>query len=268
MPAVTVDQQGIQPDDITKLHDDSSLTCATFTASKTQQTKIYEPSTCSAGQLTITVVGNNLDCSRLYVVGMTTPGEGARRDRWAKCTLTWQTIDQNSAEWCSFACLCTGGCQQVMVAKWPKTMAESSWTLCAIRQNCVGRLMYYENSLLWSEHSMVKDIGLDNMLKFTVNSLLICVVWCSIQCRVLVLNFVITATHCLDAPCYHGGTCVNAGCLCPAFCMGTYCENCVKDPYPPEVPITIGSVTFNTVEEDGYIVSNCTWKWPLITTRT
>ena len=139
--AIVVDENGVQTSNITMMYDDSAMTCATFTASKIQQTKMYKTSSCSADTLTVTTVGRVLGCDRdLYVVGMTSPDAGARRDRWTKCAPKWQATDQYNAEWCSFNCHCTGGCQQVMVAKWPKTLADSSWSLCDIRLNCDGRL--------------------------------------------------------------------------------------------------------------------------------
>ena len=136
-----VDGNGVQTSNITMLYDDSAMTCADFTASKIQQTKVYKTSSCPADTLTVTTVGQDLGCDRdLYVVWMTSPDAGARRDRWTKCAPTWQATDQYDAEWCSFNCHCTGGCQQVMVAKWPKTLADSSWSLCDIRLNCDGRV--------------------------------------------------------------------------------------------------------------------------------
>ena len=110
--AVLVDESGVQTNNITMLYDDSAMTCAAFTASKMQQTKVYKTSSCSVDTLIVTIVGRDLGCYMdLYVVGMTSPEAGARRDRWAKCVPKWQAADQYSAEWCSFKCHCTGGCE-------------------------------------------------------------------------------------------------------------------------------------------------------------
>ena len=65
-----------------------------------------------------------------------------------------------------------------------------------------------------------------------------------------------TAAGCPNTPCYHGGTCVDSVCQCPAFCKGEYCEDCDRDPYPPQKQVTIGAVNIDVVLQDGYIVSN------------
>ena len=54
-----------------------------------------------------------------------------------------------------------------------------------------------------------------------------------------------TAAVCPNTPCYHGGTCVDSVCQCPTFCKGEYCEDCDRDPYPPQKQVTIGAVNID-----------------------
>ena len=65
-----------------------------------------------------------------------------------------------------------------------------------------------------------------------------------------------TAAGCPSAPCYHNGTCVEGVCQCPTLCKGEYCEDCDRDPYPPQKQVTIGAVNIDVAILDGYIVSN------------
>ena len=65
-----------------------------------------------------------------------------------------------------------------------------------------------------------------------------------------------TVAACPNAPCYHGGTCAGGVCQCPTFCKGEHCEDCDRDPYPPQKQVTIGAVDIDVALLDGYIVSN------------
>ena len=60
---------------------------------------------------------------------------------------------------------------------------------------------------------------------------------------------------CSKGPCYNGGTCLSKVCLCPAFCHGHHCEECDKDPYPPQQSVNIDSISFNVIMDQGWIVS-------------
>ncbi|KAK2139188.1 hypothetical protein LSH36_1957g00018 [Paralvinella palmiformis] len=59
---------------------------------------------------------------------------------------------------------------------------------------------------------------------------------------------------CSKGPCYNGGTCLSKVCLCPAFCHGHHCEECDKDPYPPQQSVNIDSISFNVIMDQGWIV--------------
>ena len=140
---VLVDKRGLQIDDTKHISDNSTDTCATFLASKLQHTQVFKESYCNADRMAVTVVGRNMKCDEdLYVVGLTVTDVNKPLNRWKTCKHIWQATNDDNTEWCSYECDCSRGCEQVMLLRWPKTLSDSSWTLCDISEHCNGKIIY------------------------------------------------------------------------------------------------------------------------------
>ena len=140
-----VERNGLQPDNIEHLRDNSIQTCASFVAGKFQYTQLFKETYCSVDVMTVTLVGRDMKCGQdFYVVGLTAADVNKTFNRWKTCKQTWQATGEDGSEWCSYECRCSGECKQVMLLRWPKQTSEGSWTLCDISaQNYSKRILNY-----------------------------------------------------------------------------------------------------------------------------
>ena len=137
---MTVEKRGLQPDDVTYLNDNLTLTCSNFITNRQQYTQIFKESFCACDHMHVTVVGRHMACDNgLYVAGLSPPDVGKPLNKWKRCQKTYERYTtSNALEWCLYDCHCSGRCEQTMLLRWPKTMTDNSWTLCDIIQHCVG----------------------------------------------------------------------------------------------------------------------------------
>ena len=128
---------------MTKLEDNSISTCSRFVADGHQYTQIFQQTTCTTDRMSVTLVGQDMKCvDNMYVVGLTGSEVGKANNKWKTCRPRWQTTTDDNLDWCIYDCICTGDCEQVMALRWPKKLADSSWTLCDIFYHCNGRSSY------------------------------------------------------------------------------------------------------------------------------
>ena len=134
-----VQEGGSHAEDIDMLRDSSPQTCSRFVSDKYQHTQLFKESYCNSDRMTVTVVGQDMGCGQdLYVVGLSAADVGKPLNRWKICKLTWNTTNADNMEWCSYDCDCSGGCEEVMLLRWPKPLSASTWTLCDISEHCNG----------------------------------------------------------------------------------------------------------------------------------
>ncbi|KAK2140293.1 hypothetical protein LSH36_1399g00034 [Paralvinella palmiformis] len=137
--AVIIEERGLQPDDVTPLNDNSTRTCSTFASTRPRHTQIFAQSVCSTDKMSITLVGQRMKCDNdLYVAGLAGPDVGKPLNKWQSCQRRWENTTDDGVEWCSFNCDCINGCDQIMVLRWPKILADTSWNLCDIIQSCTA----------------------------------------------------------------------------------------------------------------------------------
>jgi hypothetical protein len=83
-------------------------------------------------EVNITLRGTDLGCGKnLYV----TPLRAAEAEKWTGKWSTCPVLDisvQGGQEVCKYNCQCEGGCEEIQVMKRPRSIQESSWTLCPI----------------------------------------------------------------------------------------------------------------------------------------
>lgn len=145
-----IEERGLQPDDVTPLNDNSTRTCSTFASTRRRHTQIFAQSVCSTDKMSITLVGQRMKCDNdLYVAGLAGSDVGKPLNKWQSCQRRWENTTDDGVEWCSFNCDCINGCDQIMVLRWPKILADTSWNLCDIIQSCTGK--FYHFSLTFSQ---------------------------------------------------------------------------------------------------------------------
>ena len=102
---VIIEEYGLQPDDVTCLNDNSSYTCSVFLEKNRPYTQIFEQAVCDNEQMSVTLMGNQMNCDEnIYVVGLTESDVGKSVNRW-------KTSSENHAELCNYDCHCTGRCE-------------------------------------------------------------------------------------------------------------------------------------------------------------
>lgn len=135
----TVDEDGLTPDDVTRINDESTKTCSVFKAERPIFTQLFQTTSCTADHMSVTLVGRDMTCDgHLFVVGLTEADVGKSMNTWTTCRRVWHASSPESVDWCIYDCKCTKGCEQVMVLRWPETVNDSSWTLCDISTHCNG----------------------------------------------------------------------------------------------------------------------------------
>ncbi len=131
---------GLQPSDAARITDNSIDTCSDFATDSPQYTQMFLQSNCSKDQMSVTLVGQDMKCdSNIYVVGLKGADVGKTLNKWKICKLRWQTTTSESVDWCFYECHCDGGCEQIMLLRWPKSLTDNSWRLCEIYQHCKGQ---------------------------------------------------------------------------------------------------------------------------------
>ncbi|KAK2145809.1 hypothetical protein LSH36_656g01083 [Paralvinella palmiformis] len=136
---VVIKFHGLQPDNITNLNDDLIATCSRFATDKHQYTQIFKKVNCSNDRMSVTLIGQDMNCTdSIYVVGLTGSDAGKANNKWKTCLSRWQTTTDDNVDWCIYDCTCTGGCEELMVLRWPNILTSSSFTLCDISYHCNG----------------------------------------------------------------------------------------------------------------------------------
>jgi hypothetical protein len=139
--SVVVEQGGVQPDEVKYLNDNFTETCSNFVTNRRQHTQLFKERYCDVNKMTVTVVGREMGCGQgLYLVGLTKPDVGKPLNRWKMCKLNMEATTEDKVEWCSYDCDCSGGCEQVMLLRWPNMALNTSWTLCDISEHCNGKM--------------------------------------------------------------------------------------------------------------------------------
>ena len=134
-----MDGRGLQPDNVARITDNSVNTCSEFVADTPLHTQMFEQAVCTADQMSVTLVGKGIKCeSNIYVVGLKGADVGKALNRWKRCKPRWQTTTNESVDWCIYDCHYLGGCEQIMLLRWPTSLTDSSWSLCEITLHCNG----------------------------------------------------------------------------------------------------------------------------------
>jgi len=143
-PTVIIERHGLQPDNGTNLNDNSIATCSQFVTDGHQHTQIFQQTICTIDRMSVTLVGQDMKCvDNMYVAGLTGSDVGKAINKWKRCRPRRQTTTDDNLDWCIYECICTGNCEQVMALRWPKKLADSSWTLCDISYHCSGRISVF-----------------------------------------------------------------------------------------------------------------------------
>ena len=141
---VVIKFHGLQPDNITNLNDDLIATCSRFATDKHQYTQIFKKVNCSNDRMSVTLIGQDMNCTdSIYVVGLTGSDAGKANNKWKTCLSRWQTTTDDNVDWCIYDCTCTGGCEELMVLRWPNILTSSSFTLCDISYHCNGKILVF-----------------------------------------------------------------------------------------------------------------------------
>ena len=110
---VRVDENGLPPDDVTHLDDNSTETCSRFVPSKHQHTQICKQFKCHRDLVTVSVVGEDMNYGQdLYIFGLTATEAGKPVN---KCLFLWEITTGNRTERSCYDCGCSSGCKQVII---------------------------------------------------------------------------------------------------------------------------------------------------------
>jgi hypothetical protein len=134
---VCFDEKGIFPDNVTFLADGNPDTCHTFTVDdevcvpKYSHLKV-QIAVVVVDNVNVTLMGTNLGCGyNLYVTPLSLAETEKWTGQWSTCRLFETSIDGGTQN-CFYQCKCSGNCKAIQILKWPRTVEESSWTLCHV----------------------------------------------------------------------------------------------------------------------------------------
>ena len=136
--SVRFDERGIVPDNHDFLTNISPESCTSFGIPEgrnmAQQTKfrIYLDDDEDTVGVIVNVTGTNLGCGyNLYVSPLAQLETEKWTGRWSSCPiLEISTVADKDI--CSYNCTCRGGCEEIQIMKWPRSIQESYWTLCEV----------------------------------------------------------------------------------------------------------------------------------------
>ena len=132
------DERGIVPDNHDFLTNNSPESCTSFglpegrNMAQHSKIRIYLDDDEDTVGVVVNVTGTNLGCGyNLYVAPLSQVETEKWTGRWTSCPIMGTSADVEK-ERCIYNCTCRGGCEEIQIMKWPRSIEESYWMLCQV----------------------------------------------------------------------------------------------------------------------------------------